>query len=198
MFEILTVCTGNICRSPLAETLLRTRLAGLPGAVSSAGTLGLDSAAMTAEAQQLADGLGIPANIVREHRSRQLTDAHLQRPDLILTMAREHRRAIVEMDPARLRTTFTVREFARLAQDTPDAEIVNATGTQITPSDKLRAALQVVAAHRGMTPPPVDPSDDDVVDPYRRSWNTYQRSADQLVPAIDQVVRVVRLAVPAA
>ncbi len=37
-FKILTVCTGNICRSPLAEGLLRKVLRGLPVEVSSAGT----------------------------------------------------------------------------------------------------------------------------------------------------------------
>ena len=43
-----------------------------------------------------------------------------------------------------------------------------------------------------------DTTEDDVVDPYRRSWETYQRSAAQLVPAIDEVARVVRLAVTTA
>ncbi|MFN2560552.1 MAG: low molecular weight phosphatase family protein, partial [Jatrophihabitans sp.] len=41
-FAVLFVCTGNVCRSPLAERLMRARLApGLPVAVSSAGTMGL-------------------------------------------------------------------------------------------------------------------------------------------------------------
>lgn len=198
MFEIMTVCTGNICRSPLAELMLRTRLAGLPGAVSSAGTQGLDSAPMPEEAQRLAAGFNIPANIVAEHRSRWMTPAHLQTPDLILAMAREHRRAIVEIDPRRLRSTFTVREFARLAEDAADDEIVSAARAHSEAGAQLRAAVEVVAGHRGLVMPPADPEQDDVVDPYRRSWNTYQRSADELAPAIDQVVRVVRLAVSPA
>ena len=48
-----------------------------------------------------------------------------------------------------------------------------------------------------MSMPPADPADDDVIDPYRRSWKTYELSGSQLAPAIDQVVRVIRLAVPA-
>lgn len=199
MFEIMTVCTGNICRSPLAEQLLRTRLADLPARVTSAGTYGLDAAEMTIEAQELAHLNGVAADMAAAHRSRMMAETHLSSPDLILAMAREHRRRVVEMAPARLRSAFTLREFARLAFDTEDAEIrgaADAAGTDASP--RLRAAVAAVAAHRGLSLPPVDPEDDDVIDPYRRSWKTYELSASQLVPAIDQVVRVVRLAVPVA
>lgn len=198
MFSILTVCTGNICRSSLAELVLRTRLAGLPGTVASSGTYGLDTAPMPEEAQRLALDAGVSPDLVGAHRSRVLIGEHLASADLVLAMARDHRRAIVELDPRALRTTFTVREFARLAADTPDDEITTAAAGHDTPSARLRAAIAAVALHRGMTPPPVDPEEDDVVDPYRRSWNTYQRSAAQLLPAVDQVIRVVKLAVPAA
>ncbi|WP_347978086.1 low molecular weight phosphatase family protein [Microbacterium sp. ProA8] len=198
MFEILTVCTGNICRSPLAETLLRTRLATYAPLVHSAGTMGLASAAMTAEAQRLALALGVAAEIADNHRSRYLTDAELRSPDLILAMSREHRRKIVELAPARLRSAFTLREFARLAADTTDDEI--AAASVVGGADgraRARAAVAAVAAQRGMSAPPADPADDDVIDPYRRSWETYQLSASQLVPAVDQVVRVMSIAMTA-
>lgn len=195
MFEIMTVCTGNICRSPLAEQLLRTRLADLPGRVTSAGTYGLDTAPMTSQAQQLAWQYGVPAEMADAHRSRRLTPAQLATPDLILAMAREHRRGVVELAPTRLRAAFTVREFARLAVDTTDAEIQAAVAGHADASARLRAAVAVVASHRGMTLPPESPGDDDVVDPYKQSAAVYEQSGHQLVPAIDQVVRVVRLAV---
>lgn len=198
MFEILTVCTGNICRSPLAETLLRTRLAPYGARVHSAGTHGLDSAAMTAEAQRLAVDLGVAAELADQHRSRYLTAAELRSPDLILAMSREHRRRIVEITPGRLRSAFTVREFARLAADTTDDEIAAASvAAGADASARARAAVAAVAAQRGMSAPPADPADDDVIDPYRRSWETYQLSASQLVPAIDQVVRVMSVAMTA-
>ena len=60
---------------------------------------------------------------------------------------------------------------------------------------RVRAIGVAVASHRGLVPPPDDPDDDDVIDPYRRSWETYQLSAAQLEPAINKVVRVLRLAV---
>lgn len=198
MIEILTICTGNICRSPLAEQLLRARLAPLPVTVHSAGTRGLVEARMTAEALRLAADWHIPAEDSAAHRSRFLLEGHLTSPDLILAMTRDHRRDVAQLAPARLRSTFTVREFARLAAATSDAQLsaaADAAGEDA--SDRLRAAATVVASQRGLVFGPQDPADDDVIDPYGRSWATYQLSARQLEPAIDEVVRVVRHAVPA-
>lgn len=196
MFEILTVCTGNICRSPLAEHLLRARLAPYSPVVASAGTRGLASAPMTDEAVQLAVELGIPADIAATHRSRFLLDAMLAQPDLILTMTRDHRREVAELAPSRLRSTFTIREFARLAAAMSDGELRAAAAEGGTDAaSRVRAMGMGVAAQRGLAIPPASPDEDDVVDPYRRSWQTYQLSASQLTPAIDQVVRAVGLAV---
>lgn len=195
MIEILTVCTGNVCRSPLAETLLATRLADLDVRVSSAGTYGLQGESMTDDTKRLAAQLDADPALVDAHRASYLTEAHLASPDLILAMSREHRRRIVELSPARLRSTLTVREFARLAAEVADAEIVDsATSAGDDDARRLRAAITTVVGMRGMTPPPADPIDDDVIDPYRRSWETYELTGAQLAPAVDQVVRVVRLA----
>lgn len=194
MFEILTVCTGNICRSPLAELLLRQRLEGLPGLIHSAGTYDLGASPMTAEAQRLAVLNGASPEAASAHRSTALTELQLQSPDLILVMTREHRRQVLELAPARMRTTFTIRELARLAVGATDAEIrAAADQAGSDASARLRAAAARIASRRGMADPPATPESDDVVDPYRRSWQTYELSASQLVPAVDQIVRVVRL-----
>ena len=195
MVELITVCTGKICRSPLAAQLLQTRLAG--ATVTSAGTRGLPAAEMTREAAYLAQHLGVPAEVSAAHRSRFLHESHLASPDLIITMTREHRREIAELAPSRLRHTFTAREFARLSAVTSDDDLLAAAGAAgADAGQRLRAAAEVLSARRGLTPPPPDPNDDDVVDPYRQEWSVYQRSAAQLVPAIDAVVRVVRLVGP--
>jgi protein-tyrosine phosphatase len=196
LFEVLTVCTGNICRSPLAEQLLRLHLAPLEVQVTSAGTRGLRSAPMTPEALALADQLGVPAPDSTAHRSRFLTEQHLAGPDLILTMTRDHRRQVAELAPARMRSTFTAREFARLAADISDDEIRDAAAHAPvqTPGARVRAAAALVASRRGMVLPPETPDDDDVIDPYGRSWKTYELSATQLTPALDEVVRVLKAA----
>lgn len=195
--EIMTVCTGNICRSPLAELLLATRLADLDAEVHSAGVRGLSAAPMTPEAIDLAIEYGVTEADADAHRSRFLTEAMLVSPDLILAMTREHRREIVELAPARLRSMFTVREFARLASSLSDDDVADAVadaGPDATPGDRVRAAAAAVAGRRGLLAPPADPADDDVIDPYRRDWSVYRTSADQLVPALAEVERVIRIA----
>ncbi|MDF2916465.1 MAG: protein tyrosine phosphatase [Microbacterium sp.] len=196
MIEIATICTGNICRSPLAALMLQTRLAGRGVRVTSAGTRGLADHGMTPEAQRLALARGISASDAEAHRARFLTEQHLVSADLVLAMAREHRRAVAELVPARTRVAFTVREFARLASSLSDAALQGAVATAADQdaAGRLRAAVAAVAGQRGLVLPPADPTDDDVVDPYRRSWSTYETSAAQLDPAIDQVVRVVAVA----
>jgi protein-tyrosine phosphatase len=194
MIEIFTVCTGNICRSPLAEQLLRARLADYPVNVESAGTRGRP-AAMTPDAKRLAEMYGALAGDADEHRARFLTERMLGAPDLILAMAREHRRSIVELMPSKVQVTFTIREFARLAQ-AASVDDLEAAAQGPDAKTRLRGILRHLSSLRGRSAPPKDVLDDDVVDPFGRSWNTYQLSAAQLVPAVDEVARVVALARP--
>ncbi|QKJ20237.1 low molecular weight phosphatase family protein [Microbacterium hominis] len=200
MFELLTVCTGNICRSPLAAQLLQTRLAPLHPTVTSAGTRGLDAVPMTVEAAHLAQHLGVSAELSAAHRSRFLTEADLVSPDLILTMTRKHRRAVAELAPSRMRQTFTVREFARITAAMGDRMLLAAASEG---GDDPRARVRMVgvaaASQRGLAPAPSAPEEDDVIDPYRKPWEVYQQSAAQLLPAVVEVVRVLWLtASPAA
>ncbi len=194
VLEILTVCTGNICRSPLAELLLRQQLDGI-ATVSSAGVRAMVGEGMPDEAAELAAKRGVPASDIAQHRARWLNESHLKSPDLVLAMAREHRRAVVELSPSRIRSAFTAREFERLAERATDASLIaaaDAAGSD--PHERFAAVLQHLAGRRGLVAPPADPTDDDVVDPYRRSIDTYELSAAQLDPALAQVIRLTRIA----
>lgn len=195
MLDILTVCTGNICRSPLAAQLLATRLADLGVTVSSAGTRARGGTPMTPEAQALAADRGVPSSLSVDHAARYLTPAHVAAADLVLAMTRDHRREIVELDPSRVRTAFTVREFARLAADVSDDELRAAASGGAGGRERFAAALAVVAGRRGLVLPPASLEEDDVVDPYGRSTATYERSADEMAPGIAAVERIVRIAV---
>jgi protein-tyrosine phosphatase len=118
-FSILYVCTGNICRSPLAERLTRLRLTELLGQraaqfeVSSVGVRGLVGRAMdVAAAAQLRRLGGDPDGF----SARALTAPVLQRAGLVLTATRAHRSRVLEEEPRALRRTFTIREFAGLVE----------------------------------------------------------------------------------
>lgn len=194
VIQILTVCTGNICRSPLAALVLQQRLGDLGVIATSAGVRARQGDRMPREAVELAVAHGVPTDRIAAHGSRYLTEALLREPDLVLAMDRDHRRAIVELAPTKLRVAFTIREFERLAAATSD-DAIRAGATGDDPRDRLRGALAVLAGQRGLVLPPVDPTDDDVVDPYGRSRETYARSDAQLSPGLEAVERVVRLAV---
>ncbi|EOZ1454117.1 protein tyrosine phosphatase [Enterobacter bugandensis] len=92
--SILVVCTGNICRSPIGERLLRQQL---PDAqVSSAGIIGLEGrpADATAKAVALRHGVSLEG-----HVARKVTRFLLQKSDLILVMEPEHLRFIASVAP---------------------------------------------------------------------------------------------------
>nr|WP_307330808.1 low molecular weight phosphatase family protein [Microbacterium sp. SORGH_AS_1204] len=199
MLNILTVCTGNICRSPLAAQVLSARLLPLGVHVSSAGTRAPAGRPMTPEARSLAAARGVGDDESGQHRSRLLTSDLLRSADLILAMSREHRRAIVEMEPAQLRRVFTIREFARLTEGVPDEEFTRLRASAPTEGDDERYrpfddVLAAVAARRGFVEAPANASDDDVIDPYLQPIDVYERCGEELGPAIDAVERVVRLA----
>ncbi len=97
MKKILLVCTGNICRSPLAAALMQRALTerGVDGIdVSSAGTGAWDGAPVSEGAYLvgLEQGLDLSG-----HRARLLTRDVVEQSDLILTMARHHRARVDEL-----------------------------------------------------------------------------------------------------
>lgn len=186
-FSLLTVCTGNICRSPLAELHLRRGLSSLDDVtVSSAGLMAVDDDVMPEQARALARSFDLEPD---EHRARFLFERDVRDADLVIALARDHRRAVVSMHPRASRYTFTLREAARLARDVTDSQLADALPSGgSTTADRLRATVALLASRRGSVEAPDDPLDDDVVDPYRRSDETFAQSGRQLVPAADVLV----------
>src|SRR5258706_10919652 len=86
--NVLILCTGNICRSPMAEALLRARLEqrGVDATVSSAG-ITFEGRAATDEAIKAAAGYGVD---ITRHRSRIMSAELLDGADLIIAMERLH------------------------------------------------------------------------------------------------------------
>ncbi len=95
--RILLVCTGNICRSPLAAALLERGLAerAIEGiSISSAGTGAWDGAPVSEGAYLVGLERGLDLS---GHRARLLTRELVEEADLILTMARHHRARVDEL-----------------------------------------------------------------------------------------------------
>ena len=194
VFRILTVCTGNICRSPLAKQLLESAFQGVEHIeIDSAGTQAMVDHPMPEHSLRIARESKVAESEL--HRGKQLLEAHLDSADLILAMDRGHRRKIVQLSPRTTRKVFTVREFKRLIDVTTDehlrAEILASDGT---PVGKLRAAVDAARLGRSDLIPLDNPDDDDVVDPYGQDKAVYDASAQQLVPVVADVASYLRRA----
>ena len=196
--RILTVCTGNICRSPVAERLLQTGLNQVvPGGfeVASAGTR-----AMVGDPMQ-----PISADIVRTYggdpdgfEARQLNSKILRGVDLVLTMTSGHRGEVLQQDASMLKRTFTIREFARML-DVLDGRATDAPAEDPGDADPLAAntaywrSLSARAAGVRHLALPADSAENDIIDPYRRSPEVYRQMEDELAPAIVSILRHARL-----
>jgi protein-tyrosine phosphatase len=183
-YRILVVCTGNICRSPFAERLLRARLdERLGGAaatieVSSAGTWGLVDEPMQAEsAETLLRFGGNPDGFA----ARALTPEQIEAADLVLGLTREHRAKVVMMSPRASARTVTLREYARLLTGVEATDLPATTGGL---PGRLRAITELAFSRRGYVPLG-DPADDDVPDPYGGKMAGYERAAELIDVALD-------------
>lgn len=191
-FHILFVCTGNVCRSPAAERLLRRDLdrvgggiAGLSGVdVSSAGTGALVGDPVSPPMAALMEQVGADAS---GFAARQLTPSLVRTADLIITMTSAHRRETVTMLPAAVQRTFVLGELAHMLDGVDGDEIAAAGGASGSTSDRIRAAMTVAKRHRT---PGVDPAED-IVDPYGRSNSVYATSFEQIQAALEPLLRIV-------
>jgi protein-tyrosine phosphatase len=181
--RVLTVCTGNICRSPFAAQLLADRLrrAGVDAEVESAGVRAMVDSPMTPEAAEMSHRHGVDPSA---HLGRQLTPAMLEQADLVLTASRNQRAEVVRMLPRASRRTFTLREFERVAAYlAADA----AAGAPL-PEDPA-ALVEEFAAVRGFAERPATPEHDDIVDPYRRPPEVYAEAERLIARTVDAVVQ---------
>ncbi|MGY1914962.1 arsenate reductase/protein-tyrosine-phosphatase family protein [Blastococcus sp. SYSU DS0973] len=182
--RLLFVCTGNICRSPLAERLATAwadqRLGSVAANVyiASAGTDALDGRAMDKRSAAALTGLGgDPSGFA----ARTLVPEMATHADLVLTMTRRQRRLVLADAPRALRHTFTLPEAADLLQT---ADLRGLTELPLhTRARELAVRLNAGRAHR------MSIEADDVNDPIGHSGSVHKevgaRIARKLRPLAD-------------
>ncbi|WP_400162246.1 low molecular weight protein arginine phosphatase [Brevibacillus sp. TJ4] len=107
MKRILFVCTGNTCRSPMAEALFRTKAKGQGWEIRSAGVAAFDGQPASRHAVDVLRERGIES----EHQASRINDELVDWSDLILTMTHNHKQAILAYYPAARSKVYTLREF---------------------------------------------------------------------------------------
>lgn len=170
--NFLIVCTGNICRSPMAEAMLR-RLASEREAddvsVSSSGTWGLDGEKATSLAVEELSSRGIDGS---SHIAKSLSRDQLQDADLVIAMTSVHLREIGQMDPTVLGKTVLLKEIPALGA---------AAGRSDTSRGRLEALLEAKRPEwrRAM----------DVDDPMGLPSHVYKLTADELWTGLTYLAR---------
>ncbi|MFQ5650764.1 MAG: hypothetical protein ACE5IY_12545 [bacterium] len=116
-FNILFICSGNSCRSPMAEGLMKSKIpAELKDkvTVTSAGTLGIDGAPATRYAIEVAAELGAD---ISEHRSQGMSEELARASDVIFALSVEHKDHLQKTYPEVSDNVFLLRAFRRAPEE---------------------------------------------------------------------------------
>ena len=183
--RILFVCTGNMCRSPLAERLTSAwvdqRLGSAASAVHvySAGTDAHDGRSMDGRSAQALSELGGDST---GFTYRLLLRGEAENADLVLSMSRRHRHTLLKHAPRALRWTFTLPEAASLL------ELVETRGIETLPlpdrAQELALRLNAARARRRSS------REDDVPDPIGRPLEEHRQVAEQIKTCLDPLMKV--------
>lgn len=183
-FAVLFVCTGNICRSPIAERVFSARIDPHRAvSASSAGTAGMTGYPMDDLAAQVLRELGGDS---AGHVARRLSQKLIAESDLILTGETSHRSQVILADPMAFRRVFTLREFGRLGAE------LQSLPAEVT-EEQLRTRVLEVAAQRGLAAMPEERSDD-IADPYGAPVRVMRTCGQQITDAVDAALGALGLA----
>jgi protein-tyrosine phosphatase len=169
MTRVLVVCTGNVCRSPIAEGLLRAAFAERLGPdapeVTSAGTMGWTGSGADPSSIRAAAERGVD---ISSHRAREVSEEDVAGADVVVAMAPEHARAFTREAGSRI---FTLKELVRLLEALPQTEgaSLGRLPERIAEADRLRRG-----GFEG------DPRDEGIADPLGMPLEAFRAVAAEL------------------
>lgn len=165
-FRVLFVCIGNVCRSPVAERLLAARLPSERFEVGSAGLSAMVGYAMSRYAAAELRGLGGDST---GFAAQQLEGSMVAGADLVLTATRAIRSEVLAEAPEALRRTFTILEFAALAE--------------LAPRGTAEEVVRWSSTHRSSVAEELQ----DIPDPFRRGAQAHAAAAAAIHRAVESI-----------
>lgn len=188
--HILFVCTGNTCRSPLAEGLLRTMAeqAGLSLDIRSAGVAAVDGVPVSKHSGDILREKGFPESL----SSRSLTAELVAWAELILTMTEGHRRLVVQQYPQAVEKVFTLKEYTlddpALLEKLKERESFFA---ELRMKQALNQPISEAEWQRARELEQTAP-DFDIADPFGGSRDDYERCAVEIEDCLRKLIEKIR------
>ena len=115
--NVLFICTGNTCRSPMAEQIFNEQTKGLSAQAFSAGLDAKPGSPMNPQAADALTNLGYSA---KEHSSTQVSTQAIEEADVILTFTQDQKDEVAKRFPDAVEKLFTISEYANRGTGTSE------------------------------------------------------------------------------
>lgn len=129
MTKVMFICTGNICRSAMAEAMMKNEVKEMAKEneikVCSCGTLAEDGSYASFNAIEAMEYYGID---LKSHRATNIINSKIKEMDIILCATKDHKRMVLNLYPNLEGKVFTMKEYAELTDNGKDLDIKDPWG----------------------------------------------------------------------